>query len=175
MADFGDDDSDSGDGECFALADQALKAAGAKSAADFGAVTADADYKWGTAVSTLNDALPGDIIQFRNFKIVTTTTTVTTTTHADGSVDTQTSTDMQTLGRPHHTAIIWSQSGSGVANVLEQNVDPGGKVVQNDQLNFSDSTSSTSNVSQSGSDTTKTDTTVTIKVTGTKWIFRPTK
>ena len=31
-----------GDGECFALADQALKSAGAKSAADFGAVTADA-------------------------------------------------------------------------------------------------------------------------------------
>ncbi len=38
-----------GDGQCFALADQALKALGARSAADFGTVTADADYKWGSA------------------------------------------------------------------------------------------------------------------------------
>jgi hypothetical protein len=169
-----------GDGECFALADQALTSNGAKTASDFGTVTADANYTWGTSVATLNDALPGDIIQFRKYQVVTTTTTTTTTTtkNSDGttSIDTQTSTDTQTLGRPHHTAIIWSTSGAGVVNVLEQNVDPGGKTVQNNVLNFSDSSTSSSNVSQPDPSTTvKTDTTVTIKVTGTKWIYRPVK
>ena len=169
-----------GDGECFALADQALTSNGAKTASDFGTVTANADYTWGTSVATLADALPGDIIQFRNYKVETTTTTVTTTTtkSSDGgtSVNTQTSTQTQSLGRPHHTAIIWSTSGGGVVNVLEQNVDPGKKTVQNNVLNFSDSSTSSSDVSQPDPSTTvKTDTTVTIKVTGTKWIYRPVK
>src|SRR5690606_12535928 len=54
-----------GDGQCFALADRALRAAGAKSAADYGRITRDADSVWGTAVS-LGDLRPGDIIQFRD-------------------------------------------------------------------------------------------------------------
>jgi hypothetical protein len=56
-----------GNGECFTLADKALKGAGAKSAADFGTVTRDADYKWGSTVP-LTDLQPGDIIQFRGYR-----------------------------------------------------------------------------------------------------------
>src|SRR5436190_22770888 len=35
-----------GNGECFTFADTALSTAGAKSAADYGTVTPDADYVW---------------------------------------------------------------------------------------------------------------------------------
>ena len=56
-----------GDGQCFALADRALRGAGAKSAADFGGITADADYVWGRAVA-LADVRPGVIIQFRDYQ-----------------------------------------------------------------------------------------------------------
>ena len=43
-----------GDGECFALADRALRNAGAKSAAAFGPVVPDGDYVWGSEVSLAN-------------------------------------------------------------------------------------------------------------------------
>jgi hypothetical protein len=169
-----------GNGECFTLADNALKDSGAKSAADFGVVTADADYVWGTSVDTLLNAQPGDIIQFRNFTVTTTTTvtTVTTVTKADGSsseqTDTQTST--QTASRPHHTAIIWSKGAKGALTALEQNVDPGGKKVQVNDYTFSDSDTSTDEVLQPDSQTTiKKNTKVSIKVTGTKKIYRPVK
>src|SRR3978361_1950516 len=55
-----------GDGQCFALADRALRAARAKSAADYGSITPDADYTWGTTVS-LGALQPGDVIQFRDY------------------------------------------------------------------------------------------------------------
>lgn len=56
-----------GDGQCFALADQALRNAGAKSAANFGTVVPEADYVWGTQVN-LSDVWPGDIIQLRDYR-----------------------------------------------------------------------------------------------------------
>ena len=55
-----------GDGECFTLADRALRNAGAKSAADYGPVVPDGDYVWGTPVS-LSSLRPGDIVQFRDY------------------------------------------------------------------------------------------------------------
>src|SRR5262245_54829855 len=57
-----------GDGQCFALADQALRGANARSAADYGTVTRDADYQWGTSVSR-TDLQPGDVIQFRDYTL----------------------------------------------------------------------------------------------------------
>ena len=69
-----------GDGQCFALADHALSSAGARSAADFGTVTQDADYVWGTSIS-LADLQPGDIIQLRDYRY----DREITTEHADGS------------------------------------------------------------------------------------------
>ena len=53
----------------------------AKSAADYGKVSRNADYTWGTAV-TLSDLKPGDVIQFRNY--VYTSTVVTKTDGARG-------------------------------------------------------------------------------------------
>jgi hypothetical protein len=84
------------DGECFALADRALRNAGAKSAAAFGPVVPDGDYVWGSEVSQAN-LRPGDIIQFRDYtcRIVTVTETAS-----------EERTDERVEERPHHTAIV---------------------------------------------------------------------
>ena len=139
-----------GDGQCFALVDRALRDAGAKSAADFGKVTPDADYVWGNAVG-LADVRPGDIIQFRNYRYDRTIKT-------ESKTEIRTDTEFQE--RQHHTAIIESVDGNGAITVLEQNVPDGGSGQRN-QLFFSkfDSTS--------GGKTT------TIKVKGRFRFYRP--
>ena len=105
-----------GAGECWDLADKALRQAGARSSADFGPMGADADYVWGTEVA-LKDALPGDILQYRDY--VMTTTTITEVMFADDSG--WTSDTEQTVERPHHTAILQKNPGNGAITVLEQN------------------------------------------------------
>ena len=112
-----------GSGECFDLADQALRAAEAKSAADFGRVTPTADYIWGQAV-TRAQTRPGDILQFRNYS----ETVVTTISYADGSGETLT----ETHSRPHHTAIVRTSHSHGRLTVFEQNVANVRRVVTND-------------------------------------------
>jgi hypothetical protein len=136
-----------GDGECFALADQALKKAGAKSAADFGTITDEADYKWGMQVS-LNDVQPGDIVQFRDFEIAR------REDREDGSFV------ERTEERPHHTAIVTSVDGNGLLTVMEQN-SPKRSAVRRIQLGFK----STSFEHDK--------TTVTLTMRGTVWFFRP--
>jgi hypothetical protein len=140
-----------GDGQCFTLADDALKKAGAKSAADFGKVTDDADYVWGTAVK-LGDVKPGDLIQFRNYvyecKI--------RTDNPDGTW----SESEDKKGRPHHTAIVEQVNGDGSLVVLEQNA-PKGSAVARNTLFFKSGTTE--------SDNTKT----TIKVQGSVQFYRP--
>ena len=74
-----------GDGECFTAADNALRNANARSAADYGTVTPDADYQWGTPVNQ-SDLRTGDIIQFRNYRY----DREIETGHTDGSSETQT-------------------------------------------------------------------------------------
>jgi hypothetical protein len=103
-------------GECTDLVDAAYAAAGAESETKLGPTGPDADYVWGTLVSTLTTTsqslagiLPGDVIQFRNV------TLVHTTHNPDGSWYTT------TKSASHHTAIVESISGSTI-NVLEQNV-----------------------------------------------------
>jgi hypothetical protein len=140
-----------GNGECFTLADKALKGAGAKSAADFGTVTRDADYKWGSTVS-LTDLQPGDIIQFRGYRY----DREVTTHHSNGS--TETYEDFQK--RPHHTAIVETVDGNGAVTVLEQNAPEGSPVVRS-HLFFKSTTIDENNKS------------TTIKVQGTFWFFRP--
>jgi hypothetical protein len=105
-----------GHGECTDLADAAYAAAGAESETKLGPTGPNADYVWGTLVSTvtgpgssLAGVLPGDVIQFRNV------TLVHTTHNPDGSWYTT------TKSAAHHTAIVESVSGSTI-NVLEQNV-----------------------------------------------------
>jgi hypothetical protein len=140
-----------GDGQCFTLADDALKKAGAKSAADFGKVTDDADYVWGTAVK-LSDVKPGDLIQFRNYSYER----KIRTDNPDGSW----SESEDKKGRPHHTAIVEQVNGDGSLVVLEQNAPKGDPVARN-TLYFKSGTAESGN--------TKT----TIKVQGTVRFYRP--
>ena len=140
-----------GDGECFTLADRALRGAGARSAADYGSVAPDVDYTWGTSVA-IGDARPGDIIQFRNYRYER----EVETRHSDGS--TTTDTDFQE--RPHHTAVVEQVGANGEITVLEQN-SPVGSAVTRTQLFFS-------NQQQSGGDQS-----TRITVSGTFWVYRP--
>jgi hypothetical protein len=135
-----------GRGECFDLADRALRNAGAKSAADFGSVADDADYVWGRPVS-LSDVRPGDIIQFRDYRY-------------DRTVETSTREDTDFQERPHHTAIVERVDGGGALTVLEQNA-PDGSPGRRTQLFFSDA-----NSTSGGKKTT-------IKVQGTLKFYRP--
>jgi len=127
------------------LVDQALRNAGAKSAADFGRVTPNADYVWGNPIS-LSDVRPGDIVQFRNYRY-------------DRTIETDTATDTDFQVRPHHTAIVETVGADGALTMLEQNV-PDGSPGQRSQLFFS-------NVSTNvgGRKTT-------IRVTGRFWCYR---
>jgi plastocyanin len=148
-----------GSGECFDLADQALRASGDKSAADFGTVTPNANYVWGTA-QQLGQILPGDIVQFASYKMKIHTATTST----DGS----SSTDDVEQERPHHTAVVETVGANGEVTVLEQNVE-GDRTVLRNTLRFSAATSSS--VSLQGS--VSTTTTVTVTVSGTLKFYRP--
>jgi len=140
-----------GDGECFTLADDALRQANAKSAADFGQVGPDIDYVWGKTVA--RTALqPGDIIQLRDYHAEISSNT----DNPDGSSES----DSKSEARPHHTAIVESVGSGGTVTVLEQNV-PDGSAVTRNVLHLTDSTSSSGN------------TTTTVTVTGTMWFYRP--
>lgn len=136
-----------GDGECFALADQALKKAGAKSAEDFGTITDEADYKWGTQVS-LADVKPGDIVQFRDYVVTR------REEKEDGAWN------ERSEKRPHHTAIVKSVDGNGLLTVLEQNA-PKRSPVRRIQLGFSSTSFSRDKI------------TITITTSGTVWFYRP--
>jgi hypothetical protein len=140
-----------GDGECFTLADRALRGAGAKSAADYGQVAPDVDYVWGTSME-LGALQPGDIIQFRNYRY----DREVETRGSDGSVTTET--DFQE--RPHHTAIVETVGAGGEITVLEQN-SPVGSAVTRTTLFFS------------GGQHTAGGRTTTISVSGTFWFYRP--
>ena len=86
------------DGECAMLAMKALQAAGAKTTADFKVTGEVGDYVWGTLVEKFADAKPGDIIQFRDVKLVTTTVV------KQPGGGTRSSTRSQTMTQ--HTAIV---------------------------------------------------------------------
>ena len=140
-----------GDGECFTLADDALRNAGAKSAADFGKVGLDVDYVWGPAV-TRAALQPGDIIQMRDYVAEISTNT----DNPDGSSES----DTKSEERPHHTAIVESVGADGTVTVLEQNF-PDGSAVTRNVLHLTDSASS------AGGTTKK------VTVTGKLWFYRP--
>jgi hypothetical protein len=135
-----------GDGQCFALADNALRGAGARSAADYGRITDDADYVWGQAV-TLANVQPGDIIQFRDYQYSW------RIDRTDGSFQEEAG------GRPHHTVVVERVHGNGALTVLEQNVE--GSPVRRTKLYFATGTFT------SGNETT------TVTISGTLWFYRP--
>lgn len=141
-----------GSGECWDLADQALEAAGAKCSHDYGAVGADTDYKWGTSVQ-LAGAQAGDVIQYRDFKWVR------RVTHANGAWE------ENEFTYPHHTAILGNkkQGSSDIWDVYEQNIKQK-RTVQKNEVYLA-------NTEYTDSDGA----TVTIKVSGTFWIYRAQK
>lgn len=140
-----------GNGECFTLADRALSGAGARSASDYGTVTPNADYVWGTSIA-LSDLQPGDIVQFRDYRY----DRDVETNNPDGSG----SSNSDSQERPHHTAIVETVDGNGAVTVLEQNA-PQGSAVRRSQLFFTGRTSTSGH------------TTTTIRVQGTFWFYRP--
>jgi len=97
-----------GTGQCAELADHALTANGANTFSTYAAGTNGDDYIWGTRVA-LQDARPGDVIQFRDYSV-----TVTASTGTD-----ETSTDREWV---HHTAVVEQNVGIALL-ILEQNVD----------------------------------------------------
>lgn len=117
-----------GDGECFTLAAAALTHAGARAAFAYGNVTPESDYVWGRPVD-IDRLQPGDVLQFRNFSITTQVTTIMKS--PDGN---ETSSQSERVDvRDHHTAIV-EQASDGSVVVLEQNVDPAGRVVQRNRI-----------------------------------------
>jgi hypothetical protein len=105
---------------CFALVNEVLKSAGARTAADFGTITPDADYVWGEAVPDVKDVKPGDILQFEDHVITIRTDTVSGPT--PGKVKRVITT--QTATRPHHTAVVVEVLKDGGVAVVEQHVKP---------------------------------------------------
>jgi hypothetical protein len=157
-----------GKGECWDLADRALRQAGAQSSADLGPMDDDADYVWGDEISDLKDVQPGDILQFRDFAV--TTTVETETRYADGS--SEASTTEETFTRPHHTAVVSEVKSGGLLKVLEQNVAPAGKKVQLHNLNTKDVAPASKETQKQKA---KVIVTTTIAVSGTIWAYRPKK
>ncbi|HSS38892.1 MAG TPA: hypothetical protein VLT58_08995 [Polyangia bacterium] len=158
-----------GAGECWDLADGALRAAGASSSTTTGD---DDDYVWGDSVIPAG-ALPGDIVQFRDY--VATIDTTTDSTFADGSGSTDEAEDV--FERPHHTGVIESVGPKGFV-VLEQNVDPGGQKVQRHTLPFVSKTTITTvqkpmRTPSGGFRSAKVVVTVEVTVTGQLWVYRP--
>lgn len=99
-----------GDGVCVTLAVEALKSANAKR---FRLNRADGDYVWGRRVEDFKDALPGDILQFRDAefkgkKFITRRRWISW--HES---------------YPHHTAIVsGTKDGGKTLTILHQNVGP---------------------------------------------------
>jgi hypothetical protein len=149
-----------GDGECFALADKALRAAGAATAEDFCTIGPNTDYVWSSQAVSIGTAQPGDILQVRTFSVVR------RTDRPDGSWNEERS----SRGSPNHTAVIAStrtEGGIVFLTILEQNVTIGGtrnqpkKSVRQNEIPTSDGEI------KNGNDT------ITYTVTGDLWIYRP--
>lgn len=161
-----------GHGECWDLADQALRKAGAHSS---NSTEADADYEWGAEIR-VSDATPGDVLQFRDYTVTTTTTISKKFTDGAEQIDTE----EQTLERPHHTALVDSNPGNGWISILEQNVPPKGKRVQKLKLATRSMTIPPKSVHKSIKHPTSgkispatITTTVSIEVSGTIWAYHP--
>lgn len=166
-----------GSGECYDLADHALKKAGAKSANAYGEITDDADYVWGKEIPVAT-AQAGDILQFRNHSITVTTETVTRDTASNGAWTERDHTTKQPYSRGHHTAIVKRNLGGGRLQIYEQHVKPLGSVVQEHTLWTASSVQPPQQKrvvkhTAKGPVTETTTVTVTVEVSGTIWAYRP--
>ena len=103
-----------GSGECAALAEKALREAGAKPHHEFTAPLSgmtEEDYVWGQLLQPTDPVLPGDVLQFRNVELKF--------RFANGSTYTQ--------SFAHHTAVVYLTHAPGVFTILQQNVAGPGK------------------------------------------------
>lgn len=165
-----------GAGECWDLGESALKQAGAQTSNDLGPVGDDSDYIWGDQID-IKDVQPGDIIQFRDHEV--TTTTETEYTFSDGTSSDETKYSVAKRG--HHTAIANGKlGGDGSVKTLEQHVKPLGEKVQNKTLFTQDVPAAVTkkfekktNPTTKKVETVEVTTTVTVTVTGTTWVYRP--
>lgn len=106
-----------GDGECWTFVFEALKSSNAKTPHDFGSI-----YKWSNKKVSLADAKPGDIFQFKKFKVSYQLTEKGQSGVLDGWFQ---------LGFPRHTSVFKKITNTGKYDVFEQNVgDPPKKKVQ---------------------------------------------
>lgn len=153
-------DSRVGRGECYDLADQALASIAARSAPDYGEITPDADYAWGREVPT-TELLPGDVIQFRNYRV-----TVRTTTDVAGGDNNWTEAEQE---RPHHTAILIATGEHGRMSVYEQNVENVRRVRSSELYWISSEFVESRNTTPAGTTTV----TKNVTVTGTLTFYRP--
>lgn len=158
-----------GRGQCWDLADHALRHAGAHSSTTRGP---NDDYVWGQEVPIIA-VIPGDILQFRDH-VVTTTTTIKTV-WANGS--STSGPDAVPASRPQHTAIVVAVA-PGVLTILEQHVKPAGEVVQQHTLPIRPGTTVTTEhkvlkTTTGGLVTATVVTTVTVSITGRVWAYRP--
>ena len=158
-----------GRGECWDLPDHALRHAGARSSTTSGD---EDDYEWGTEIPVVA-VIPGDILQFRNYVVSTTTSSKTTWPNGSRSTDPYT----VPARRPHHSAIVFAVS-PGVLTIFEQHVQPGGKVVQLHELPIRGGTTVTTEhkvlpTTTGGLVSAIVVTTVTISITSKVWAYRP--
>lgn len=105
-----------GNGECWTLANEALKAVGARH---------PGTCVWGRPLQPDEEVYPGDVIQFTSVKL-------------------ETRTSKQTLGMPNHTAIVGQVVSPGVYLILQQNTGgKTGKVVSQGTIDLSTKTEGT--------------------------------
>jgi len=109
-----------GNGECWTLAHEALKSAGAKDGVDFRNTN---PYVWGVRIEKAKDLQPGDLLQFENAKLKVSPT-----------IDGKKVSAIATIGK--HTAILAEVLANGKIKVLEQNVQ-GNKNVIEDEMDLS--------------------------------------
>lgn len=102
-----------GDGECTTLAVRALRAAGARGTP---VNPGDGNYVWGRPVASFREALPGDVVQFRD-AVFKGKRWVSSHRYVTWRYE-----------YPHHTAIVAGVRDHGrLVSVLHQNVRPEGQ------------------------------------------------
>jgi hypothetical protein len=122
-------------GQCTALATEALRAAGARRFPFHGT---GGDYVWGHPVASFREAIPGDIVQFRD-AVFRGTSWVTSRRWVAWHQD-----------YPHHTAVVSEVREKGkVVVLLHQNVGPDGTSVERKQV-VSETTLRTDSLQEGG-------------------------
>jgi hypothetical protein len=109
-----------GNGLCTSLAVEALRSAGARATVrDPG----DGDFVWGRPVGAFREALPGDVVQFRN------------AVFQGKRWVTKRRWESWSYTYPHHTAIVADVRERGrVVTMLHQNIGPDGTAVEKKQV-----------------------------------------